>query len=124
MKCLKTSYANEGAANDDILRIQAKSKRNKVPQRAYLCDCGKWHLTSQSINWIDRINKLREEIKTLKLEILILQKTESKEIRLQLKKDEQIIAMRKGEQKNLDTIKRLRSDNRELIDEIIQLKNK
>jgi hypothetical protein len=45
--CKKTSFANEGIALSYIKKLQATSKRERVPQRAYLCEkCMNWHLTS------------------------------------------------------------------------------
>lgn len=45
--CKKTSFANEGIALSYINKLQSTSKRERVPQRAYLCEkCMNWHLTS------------------------------------------------------------------------------
>lgn len=48
MPCEKVRYGSKQFAEMDIVRIQSKSQRSKVPQRAYFChECHSWHLTSQ-----------------------------------------------------------------------------
>ncbi len=47
-KCKKVSFINETTANFYINKLQNTSTREKVPQRAYLCEiCLNWHLTSK-----------------------------------------------------------------------------
>lgn len=45
--CGKKAFATEDAAQAALFRIQMISSGEKVPQRAYQCRDGWWHLTSQ-----------------------------------------------------------------------------
>lgn len=48
MDCGKVKYANKADANTVIKTLKRKSRRSKIPSRAYFCtDCGGWHLTSK-----------------------------------------------------------------------------
>lgn len=45
--CKKASFQNENYAIKFIKKLKETSKRNKVPQSAYLCKhCLTWHITS------------------------------------------------------------------------------
>ena len=47
MPCRKTHFANEKTALEYVKRLQETSKRQVVPDRAYLCErCLNWHITS------------------------------------------------------------------------------
>jgi hypothetical protein len=45
--CKKVKFANEKEAELGLQKIMENSDRDKVPIRAYLCNCGSWHLTSK-----------------------------------------------------------------------------
>ena len=67
--CNKTRYITEKYALLDIERIQKKSNRDKIPQRAYFCKkCNGWHLTSHK----DFKTQIEEfELKLAKLKDII-----------------------------------------------------
>jgi len=76
--CKKTSFANEGIALSYINKLQATSKRERVPQRAYLCEkCMNWHLTSTIdytrdkviVGLNEKISKLTKENDSLQAKI-------------------------------------------------------
>ena len=84
VKCKKSSFKDQESANKYILKLQATSKRDRIPQRAYLCEkCSTWHLTSkpdynkvETISKIEKIepgvdvfNKYESTIKQLTLEL-------------------------------------------------------
>lgn len=43
----KAAYRTEAEANTAMLRVWQKAPEQKVPLRAYECECGRWHLTSK-----------------------------------------------------------------------------
>jgi hypothetical protein len=59
-KCKKSSFKDQESANKYILKLQATSKRDRIPQRAYLCEkCNTWHLTSKpDYNKVETISKI------------------------------------------------------------------
>lgn len=69
-ECSKTKYANEAAANRDILRIQETSTRSNIPIRAYYCGgCKGWHLTSKEPHLVTQIRTISQELEEAKKEI-------------------------------------------------------
>jgi predicted RNase H-like nuclease (RuvC/YqgF family) len=85
VECIKASFKDEETAMKYIKKLQATSKRDRIPQRAYLCEkCSTWHLTSkpdynkvETISKIEKIepgvdvfNKYESTIKQLTLELL------------------------------------------------------
>lgn len=63
MDCRKVKYRSEVAANYDLEHIRKISKRKIIPCRAYLCECGSWHLTSRHSE---------KDYKVLQLQLLAL----------------------------------------------------
>ena len=64
--CKKVSFIDEANALKYIKKLKETSKRNKVPQRAYLCEvCLNWHLTSST----EAINPDSNQAATLKTTI-------------------------------------------------------
>ena len=59
VKCKKSSFKDQESANKYILKLQATSKRDRIPQRAYLCEkCNTWHLTSKpDYNKVELVSK-------------------------------------------------------------------
>lgn len=69
--CKKTSFLNEGIATQYIKKLQATSIRDRVPQRAYLCEkCLNWHLTSKPDYSDIKIEKLKSSIQDLQNELI------------------------------------------------------
>ena len=60
VKCKKSSFKDQESANKYILKLQATSKRDRIPQRAYLCEkCSTWHLTSKpDYNKVENVSKI------------------------------------------------------------------
>lgn len=68
-KCNKTLYKTEQYALIDLEKIQKKSHRDKVPQRAYFCKkCNGYHLTSHK-DFKTQIDEL--ELKQAKLKDIL-----------------------------------------------------
>jgi len=71
--CKKVVFANEDFALKYIKRLKESSTRQKIPQRAYLCEvCFNWHLTS-SLEWNeedDLVKKLKRDIAKLERKLL------------------------------------------------------
>ena len=53
----KVRFGSEKAAQYTIDKIKNKSKRSRIPTRAYKCNCGAWHLTSKPDNRKNLTNK-------------------------------------------------------------------
>jgi hypothetical protein len=129
MECTKVQYTSERFAMMDIDRIKKKSNRDKVPVRAYFCDiCDFWHLTSTKDKNTElkdnRILSLEAEIKTLKLKINELEKSNNKEDRALVKADERVVELTKGLVKHKELIRKIRYESNDLISKNIQLQNK
>jgi len=61
--CKKVSFVNEEQALFYINKLNRTSKRNIIPQRAYLCEkCLTWHLTSIINNKDKMLNILQSRI--------------------------------------------------------------
>lgn len=46
----KAAYPSREIAEDALTRIRTgvtRDERDKLPERAYRCECGAWHLTSE-----------------------------------------------------------------------------
>ena len=70
IECSKVKFSNEANALFYIKKLNATSKRVKVPVRAYLCEyCLSWHLTSMTDKEQTLLQKYKEKIKILGLEI-------------------------------------------------------
>lgn len=90
MECSKVKYASKSMADDDIIRIARKSKREIVPIRSYLCGkCGGWHLTSRQDMFRlsekekmenKKIAELTEQVRKLKEENSMLKDKNHREI--------------------------------------------
>lgn len=127
--CTKVQYTSEAFAIADIERIKRNSKRDKVPQNAYLCSrCNFWHLTSQKIKSIKAIEPLTKCIEKLKLEIAEYKRTiadlkhklnhpkqPSKEERKEINREMVVCELKKQNQKLIEDIARLRKEKSELI---------
>ena len=122
--CKKVKFASEKDALFSIKKIQKISDRKIVPSRAYLCKCGAWHLTSKVDVFVEakKVEKLQEEIDTLKAKIKELEqalKTVEKEKNskegIEARKSHIVSELKKqlSSQKNMN--KKLRQDNVELI---------
>lgn len=140
--CTKVKYNSEYAAEVDIKRIQKKSIRGRLPIRAYKCEHGEhWHITSKDDSLHDRIIELLKENKLLRdgndeklvqkckeigvllAEVKALKIRNNKEVNLQVRTDEQIIALKKGIVNQKEEIKKLRNDKNNLFVTIVQLRN-
>jgi len=65
-KCKKASFKDEEIAMKYIKKLQATSKRDRIPQRAYLCEkCNTWHLTSKpdynKVELVSKIDKIEDK---------------------------------------------------------------
>ena len=70
MECRKSKYASEQAAELDIARIKRLSKRERLPQRAYLCpQCSSWHITSQRHKASEENDLLKKKLAEAKAKI-------------------------------------------------------
>lgn len=79
MSCIKVKFSDEKQAMFYVKKLQETSNRDKVPNRAYLCEiCFTWHITSSDeIKQIDfirskyeaKINNLKETIRLRDLKI-------------------------------------------------------
>jgi len=49
LPCDKISYIDEKAAKNQLKLVRKDERDHKKPIRAYLCDCGYWHLTSKPL---------------------------------------------------------------------------
>lgn len=68
--CKKAKFANEGAAQFMIDKLQRISKRENVPSRSYYCkECKAWHMTHRK-----PIKEVLEENTALKKENAELKK--------------------------------------------------
>ena len=68
MPCRKTHFANEKTALEYVKRLQETSKRQVVPDRAYLCErCLNWHITSlplkKELTIKDQLHQLELKLK-------------------------------------------------------------
>ncbi len=123
--CKKTKFVDEISAKFFIAKIKRTSNRDKIPNRAYLCNiCNSWHLTSR-INFQEEISKLTDDLAKRDLRILELE-NKLKELELRLSKEgreitkatranEQIIALKKGLHNANKKIKELRNDYHTLL---------
>lgn len=122
MDCIKTKYATEQFALEDLARIRAKTTREKVPIGVYLCKCNFWHLTAQP-NWKDRIAALEQVI--AQKDILItelrikIQKADSV-VSKEIKKDARVIELIKQNSLLHKKNTNLTNSNKELICQIVQ----
>jgi hypothetical protein len=120
----KTKYSSENLAIIDIERIKNKSTRDKVPIRAYLCQCGSWHLTSKVRRDDKIIEELKQENELLKKEIESLKKYHaSKEqhdiaVDIRVKKVHEVLSYKNK------IISDARKSNKDLICKIVQLEKK
>ena len=118
MTCHKTQYSTKKIADDDIKRIITKNKLD-IRLYSYLCtNCSSWHITKQKPFELN-CTRLKEEYDALKLEVSELKKS----IKLNLKRDEQIIALRKQIENYKKVIDRQKSNINTLINENLKLKN-
>lgn len=117
----KTSYSSERFANEDIERIQKRSKRAVVPQRAYLCICGSWHLTSKKSHKQFLIDSLNSQILEHKTKIAALEKELSaikivpQEQRKELMRDIVLTEIKKQNKALAESNKKIRKDNQTLM---------
>lgn len=133
---VKTKYATEKLAVEDIARIKLKSDRDVTPCRAYFCVvCNFWHLTSKisrsDILKDKMISKLQEEIEGLKTklndairELNGLKKATNKQDRVAVKADERVKHLTEKSNKLGNLVQRLRKDNSELITRNLSLERK
>lgn len=49
MTCAKVSYNTSAKADAGLHSQWRKARSGKLPVRSYLCQCGKWHLTSKEL---------------------------------------------------------------------------
>lgn len=70
-ECKKTKFADQASAMFYIAKLKATSCRDKIPQRAYLCEyCLSWHITSIKLTPDQRvIANLRAKVDHLKMEL-------------------------------------------------------
>jgi len=124
--CKKVSYQTEYLAINAILKIRLYSSRQIKPIRAYLCECGSWHLTSKRLteetqDTIKNLNKQLSELKAqhgdLKRKYLLKIQNHSKE----LNKQTEIIKKNELITKKDKTIKMLRETISKLITKLNQL---
>lgn len=122
MDCKKTKYSIKQSALDDIERIKNVSTREVIPLRAYLCKiCNTWHLTSALSKQDIFMRELQQENRNLREETKLLkQQTISKidhdaQVDIKCKKLGETINQKQKE------IKRLKTDNSDLIAKLIQL---
>lgn len=58
----KTPFVDEAAANEALEAIRFEYGRapigEKIPCRAYHCECGRWHLTSARLSHADIAKRL------------------------------------------------------------------
>ena len=71
-ECKKTKFADQAAAMFYIAKLKATSCRDKIPQRAYLCEiCLSWHITSIKLTPDQRrIQSLERKIKSLEEQLV------------------------------------------------------
>jgi hypothetical protein len=142
MPCDKVKYASKKMADEDIVRIQKKSKRATVPIRSYQCTvCKGWHLTSK-INFTERIKELEAEADLLKTERDFL-RAENLELKGQATGDDQeehrqarikakamgkldgkVVQLTNANTKLEKLLLSLRKNNSELISQVVQLNKK
>lgn len=127
----KVKYISENHAMIDIERIQKKSNRDKVPIRAYLCECGSWHLTSKIKHSDIVISELRQEIiklnqniSNLKAENELLKNYNASKQEHDIAVDERIKKINQRLFEKNQVIKYIRNDNKDLICKILQLENR
>ena len=116
--CVKTKYATEQFALDDIARIKKSSTRAKIPTKAYLCEkCSFWHLTSkddivhkQVLELLQELTKLRKENEKLKNK-----HKEIQEVNVSLQRDKLIKQLKTQLSKCEGQLKRAREESRQLI---------
>jgi hypothetical protein len=125
--CNKTKFATEKDALHSLKKIQKRSSRKTVPQRAYLCRCGAWHLTSKVdvFEEAKKVETLKNEIVMLKLKIKgleqalsVMARTNTTKEGIEARKDAIVQELKRqlSDQKKIN--KRLRNDNKELISKI------
>lgn len=117
----KVKYSSENAAIIDIERLQKISKRTKVPVRAYLCECGSWHLTSKLRKTDIVILELKSEIESLKKEIESLKKHNSSKQEHDIAVDVRVIKLHQVLSRKNKIIKQTRNSNKDLVCKIVQL---
>jgi chromosome segregation ATPase len=113
MECTKAKYCSEEFANNDIERINRRSTKQIKPVRAYLCECGYWHITSNTDARHIKIQELEQQLKQVQEENQTLKSRERKE----KQEDETLEKMKQ-------TISKLRKDISDLVTQKIQLENK
>lgn len=130
-ECKKVKYSTKEFALFDIERIKKKSKRNKIPNRAYLCKCGSWHLTSGMDNNKILISKLQLENFELKERIKELTKINQdvlseleKDERLKIRKDKTVLELKTGLKTTQKHNKSLIKTNADLIHKNLMLEKK
>lgn len=126
----KSRYASEKEALAHIEIIKKKSTRNKIPTRAYFCECGCWHITSKinSEKLLITNNELGKEIEKLKqlnnilneINESLLKKNNKKE-NIEVKIDKRIQELNKSVLELKKTIQRIRKDNQDLIIQNLKL---
>lgn len=121
--CSKVKYASEEYALFDVKRIKKKSTRDKKPLRAYLCFCGAWHLTSKVDKKDIIIHDLKLKIIELETTIRDMAKNQNKEDRIEFRKDERLIELKKENKTIRESNVKLRQTNSKLVGDVIQLKN-
>lgn len=132
--CTKVQYTTEEFAIEDIKRIKLKSNRSRIPLRAYYCvRCNFWHLTStkgpsdnQKLELaLQEIEELKETNKQLRAEInVIKQAPSSTGDKLAIRKDLRVMELTERNKKISEEIRKLRTDNSNLIASNLQLRKK
>ena len=128
-ECKKVKFSTEKDAEFYLNKLKKTSSRKNIPTRAYLCPfCTSWHLTSREsfenkkiLELQNQVELLKKEISKKKEEINLLEGKNNKEYNLAIKTDERIKKLNEKIAEKDKTIRRLRTDNSELITKLYQL---
>ena len=115
--CKKVRFNNEENALFSLKKITTTSTRKVVPIRAYLCQCGAWHLTSRpdSFALLKENELLKLEIAQQKEKIKELTSFERKIERVKVRADERVKEQRHVIQSLQKRLKEARNDRNNLI---------